>query len=129
MFKTSLHLRFIIPVSFLVIALVLGGATVFSVSESRRIDSEITALAQQEARNIVELLGVTDALMMQQVRGAMSVLIARGQSIGVAAQGPSVQLKGKSVPDLLFGGKAQANQIDLVDGVAIVVGGTATLFV
>ena len=129
MFKTSLHLRFIIPVSFLVIVLVLGGATVFSVSESRRINSEITAQAQKEARSIVELLGVTDALMMQQAHGAMSILISRGQALGAAAQGPAVQIKGKSVPDLLFGGKAQANQIELVDGVAKAVGGTATLFV
>ena len=129
MFKKSIQMRFIIPVSVFVIILVLGGAILFSLSEGKRIESEINLQAQQKEHSIVELLSVTDALMMQQTHGAMNILIERGQSLGAASVSGTVQVKDKSVPNLLFGSKAQANQYELVDGVAKAVGGTATLFV
>lgn len=125
----SLQLRFILPVSALVIVLVLGGAFAFSFSEGKRIETEITRHTEEQAHGVTDLLGLTDALIMQQVQGAMKVLIERGGTFGTAALGPSVRVKDKTVPDLLFGSKPQANQFDLVDGVTKAVGGTATLFV
>ena len=125
----SLQLRFILPVSALVIVLVLGGAFAFSFSEGKRIETEITRHTEEQAHGVTDLLGLTDALIMQQVQGAMKVLIERGGTFGTAALGPSVRVKDKTVPDLLFGSKPQANQFDLVDGVTQAVGGTATLFV
>ena len=51
-----MQLRFIIPVSVLVIALVSAGAGVFSFSEARRIEREIAVQAGQQIRTPLLLL-------------------------------------------------------------------------
>ncbi len=129
MSRNSIQARFIIPVSAFVILVVLGGALTFSGIENRRIATEVTAETQQKVQEVMQILGVIDTLMMEQTRGAMRLLIERGNALGPAALGAVVQVKDKNVSNLLLGGKAQANQFDLVDGVVQVVGGTATLFV
>ncbi|WP_319244821.1 Cache 3/Cache 2 fusion domain-containing protein [uncultured Propionivibrio sp.] len=127
--KNSLLLRFIVPVSVLVVALVAAGATAFSLSEAQRIDREIAAQARRQMRGVNELMGVTDALMNQQTRAAMNILIERSRVLGAATLGPAVAVRGKTVPGLMFGGKPQNLQYELVDGVVRAMGGTATLFV
>ncbi len=129
MSRNSIQARFIIPVSAFVILVVLGGALTFSGIENRRIATEVTAETQQKVQEVMQILGVIDTLMMEQTRGAMRLLIERGNALGPAALGAVVQVKDKNVSNLLLGGKAQANQFDLVDGVVQVAGGTATLFV
>ncbi|SDI44822.1 methyl-accepting chemotaxis protein [Propionivibrio dicarboxylicus] len=127
--RNSLLLRFIVPVSVLVVLLVAAGATVFSLSEAQRIDREIAAQARQQMRGVNDLMGVTDALMNQQTRAAMNILIERSRALGAATLGPAVAVKGKTVPGLMFGGKPQNLHYELVDGVVRAMGGTATLFV
>lgn len=129
MFKNNLQVRFIVPVSAFVIFVVLGGALFFSSIENRRIKTEVAAEILQKVQNVVQILGVTDALMIEQTRGSMRLLIERGNAFGEASLGGVVQVKDKSVQDLLLGGKGQTNKFELVDGVAKVAGGTATLFV
>lgn len=129
MFKNNIQARFIIPVSIFVLLVVLGGALFFSSVENKRIVSGVNTEAQNKIQGVIQLLGVTDSLMMQQVKASMRLLIERGQSLGPATLGPTVQVKDKSVPNLILGEKAQANQYDLVDGIVKVAGGTATLFV
>ena len=53
----------------LVIVLVLGGAFAFSFSEGKRIETEITRHTEEQAHGVTDLLGLTDALIMQQVQG------------------------------------------------------------
>ncbi len=129
MLRGSLQTRFVLPVSAFVIFVVLGGALFFSSIENRRISEEVAADIQQKVQGVIQILGVTDALMIQQTRGSMRLLIERGSALGAASLGAPVQVKDKSVPDLLLGGNGQANRFDLVDGVVKVAGGTATLFV
>ena len=129
MFKNSIQTRFIVPVSAFVILVVLGGALAFSNIENRRITTGVNTETQQKVQEIIQILSVSDTLLMEQTHGAMRLLIERGNAQGAATLGAAVQVKDKSVPDLLLGGKAQANHFDLVDGVVKVVGGTATLFV
>ncbi len=129
MFKNSLQARFIVPVSAFVIFVVLGGALFFSGIENRRINAEVSADIQQKMQGVIQILAVTDALIMEQTRSSMRLLIERGAAQGPASLGTVVQVKDKKVPDLIFGSKGQANNYDLVDGVVKLVGGTATLFV
>lgn len=55
---------------------------------------------------------MTDALMMQQIHGAMNVFVERSRVVGTASLGPLIQVKERSAANLLFGGKPQAGQFD-----------------
>jgi methyl-accepting chemotaxis protein len=129
MFKNNIQARFIVPVSVFVITVVLGGALIFSNMENKRIATEVSGDAQGKIQNLIQILGLSDALLMEQTRTAMRLLIERGSALGTAATGPLVKVGEKSVPDLLLGGSGQANHYSLVDGVVKMTGGTATLFV
>jgi methyl-accepting chemotaxis protein len=129
MFRNSLQIRFIVPVSLFVVLLVVGGALIFSDIEKRRIADEVRSEARQHVEEVIRVLRVTDALVMAQTHGAMRLLVDRGNAIGPAALGANVQLKDKNIPDLMLGGQGMANHVDLVDGIGKVTGSTATLFV
>lgn len=125
----SLQTRFIVPVSIFIIVLVLGGAVIFASLESRRISEEMKKDANGKSEEVLRILGVTDTLLVEQTQAAMRLLMERGQALGPASLGDKVLVKDKEVPSLLLGGRPQANAYDLVDGIAKVVGSTATLFV
>ena len=125
----TLQARFAVPVTILVALAVLGGAFVFSIFERSRIESDVAADASQQSRSVSQLLGVTDALVMERTRSSMRLLMERGQALGTASLGGEVSVGEKTVPELLLGGHAQANRYELVDGVTAIGGGTATLFV
>lgn len=130
MFKgLSLRVRFIGSIAAFVVLFVLGGATLFSSLESRRIENEILAQQAQQIDGVVHILELTDSLMMTQTRSAMRLLMTRGERRGAASLGATVQVGAKAVPNLLLGGQAQALNYELVDGVTQALGGTATLFV
>lgn len=129
MFGKTLQSRLLIPVSAFVLALILGGALIFSLVERTRIEAEVAANAEAQSDSVFKILDVTDALVMQQVEGAMRMLIERGKQLGTPAVGGEAQIKDKLVPTLLLGGKSQLGAYELVDGVTRLVGGTATLFV
>ncbi len=125
----SLQARFVTPVSLFILLVVLGGAFVFSTLEHRRITHELKESTQKAMAGLIETLSVTDALLSEQTHASMRLLIERGNAQGMASLGSDTQVKGKVVPNLLLGGKPQANVFDLVDGVTKVMGGTATVFV
>ncbi|MDO8990415.1 MAG: methyl-accepting chemotaxis protein [Sideroxyarcus sp.] len=127
--RNSLQARFVLPVSAFVVLIVLGGALIFSGIENRRVAGEVGTETQQQVQQVLRILGVTDALVMEQTRSAMRLLMERGNALGPAALGQTVRVRDKNVPELTLGGRGQANRYELVDGVVRVAGGTATLFV
>ena len=129
MLKNSLQFRFIFPVSVFVILFVLGGALWFSSLENSRIEREVKADTEEISHTVLQTLAVSDALMSAQSKSAMRLLIERGEHLGPATLGANTQVKDQTLPNLLLGGKPQANNFDLVDGVVKIVGGTSTLFV
>ncbi|WP_153116522.1 methyl-accepting chemotaxis protein [Rhodocyclus tenuis] len=129
MWLKTLQARFAVPVSVFVGVAVLGSAFVFSVIERSRIEGDVAAKAMQQSRSVSQLLDVTDALVMDRTRSSMRLLIERGQALGAPSLGGEVRVGEKTVPDLLLGGRGQANRFELVDGVTAIGGGTATLFV
>ena len=128
MFSRSLQAKFVLPVSVLVVLTTLVLVAVISISNSRSIEQSARDEMQEKLANVGRILAVTDAIMMERVKGSMKLLMERGGSIGTPHPGETVDVNGKMVPDLIFGGQAQANRFDLVDGVTSSQGGTATLF-
>ncbi|HQS02955.1 MAG: hypothetical protein B7Y07_01825 [Halothiobacillus sp. 24-54-40] len=128
-FKNNIQARFVVPVSAFVILMVLGGAVALSLIEQKRITADVNLDVQNKMDSVVQILGVTDALMMQQVKTSMHLLMDQGNALGSATLGGAVQLNGKNIPDLMLGGHSVVNHYDLVDRVVQIAGGTATLFV
>jgi len=128
MSSRSLQAKFVLPVSALVVFTTLALVAVISIDHSRGIEQSAQNEMQEKLANIGRILAVTDAIMMERVKGSMKLLMERGGGIGMPRQGDAVDVSGKTVPDLIFGGQAQANRFDLVDGVTASQGGTATLF-
>jgi methyl-accepting chemotaxis protein len=129
MWLKTLQARFAVPVSIFVCVAVIGSAFVFSLLEQKRIEASVADEAQRERQSLVELLSVTDSLVMEQTKSSLRLLMQRGQTLGAATLGAEVRVKERSVADLLLGVQAQANRFDLVDSVVAIGGGTATLFV
>jgi len=123
----SLQARFILPVAAFVILVVLGGAAAFSTMESHRVTEDVRTEASHLVDATLDTLALTHALVGEQTHGAMRLLLERGHAIGPASLGPIVKVKERSVPDLLLGGKPQANLFDLVDDGGLVAGGLAAL--
>ena len=128
MFSRSLQAKFILPVSALVVATTLLLVAIISISNSRSIEQAAQRESQENLSNVGRVLAVTDAIMMERVKGSMKLLMERGGSIGAPRQGNSVTINDKTAPDLIFGSQTQANRFELVDGVTSTQGGTATLF-
>jgi methyl-accepting chemotaxis protein len=129
MFGNSLQVRFAVPVSIFILLVVLGGAITFSSLENKRISREQTTKAEEYLNSAKRVLNVTDALVSQQTHSSMNLLMERGQALGAVSLGTPTSVKDKTVPNLMLGGKPQANNFELVDGIVKLNGGTATLFV
>lgn len=128
MFSRSLQAKFVLPVSALVVVTALVLVAVISIGNSRSIEQSARNEMQEKLANVGRVLAVTDAIMMERVRGSMKLLMERGGSIGAPRQGEAVDVNGKMIPDLILGSQAQANRFELVDGVTSSQSGTATLF-
>ncbi|WP_435626803.1 methyl-accepting chemotaxis protein [Candidatus Ferrigenium straubiae] len=128
MLPRSLQAKFILPVSALVVVVTLILVAAISIGNSRSIEQSAQSESQEKLSNIARILAVTDAIMMERVKGSMKLLIERGGAIGVPRQGNPVEVEGKMPPDLIFSNQPQAHHFELVDGVTSSQGGTATLF-
>jgi methyl-accepting chemotaxis protein len=128
MISRSLQAKFILPVSVLVVVTTLILVAAISINNSRSIEQSAQSESQEKLSNIGQILAVTDAIMMERVKGSMKLLIERGGAIGIPHQGNPVEVEGKTPPDLIFGTQPQAHRFELVDGVTSSQGGTATIF-
>lgn len=121
--KFSLALALMFAV--IVIALSVLGTQITRNEIMRDARNQSAAVVAQTER----LLSVVDGLMLERVHLSMQYLLAHGTAIGLPQLGERVTVKDRQVPELLFGDLPQTNNYGLVDNVAKVMGGTATLFV
>lgn len=121
--KFSLALALMFAV--IVIALSVLGTQITRNEIMRDARNQSAAVVAQTER----LLSVVDGLMLERVHLSMQYLLAHGTAIGQPRLGERVTVKDRQVSDLLFGDLPQTNNFGLVDNVAKVMGGTATLFV
>ncbi|MFC3852556.1 methyl-accepting chemotaxis protein [Salinispirillum marinum] len=115
------------------IAALIGGLTLLAIVGFTLLTANVRSeAANQEATDVrnelYRLAVLADALIDEQVNSAMSLLMRDGRALGTPSQGTTVNVNGRTVPDLLLGTNAQANNFALVDGLTDIMGGTATLF-
>ena len=118
----------VLPVAVITLLLISLSAIGFSVWAMQH---EQTLVRQQVAdkQNSIEGVFVTTATLMQdRTRASMALLKDQISSRGGAERGTPVTVAGKTVSDILIGGKGQAGNFDIVDYVTRLNKGTATIF-
>lgn len=113
-------------------AIVFGGliltAITFYIIEGRAVRAQADSESERISKESLRLLGVIDAIMTERVKSSMALLRDYGAQAGAPAQGESVRVNERNVPELLLGDAPIANQFELVDKVTAIMGGTATIF-
>jgi len=123
--KISTLWRFLLPV----LVLLAVAPLVLTRQQTEQQLDRIQADAREQARTLVRLLDVTDALVGDQANSAMRLLKERGTALGAPAINGSIQIEDKLLPNLVLGETPLTNRVDLVDDVTRLLGGTATVFV
>jgi methyl-accepting chemotaxis protein len=97
-------------------------------STANALQHNLQQQQQSLQREIINSLGLTDALLSQQVKASMQLFLQTLQHAGPVSAGALQAVGDVQVPDLLLGEKGQAGHFALVDGHTALMGGTATLF-
>lgn len=109
-----------------VLSILIAVITVFTTSTT--ISNQIQIQKKDTAERLINILEVTDAIMLERVKSSMALLKQKGSELGLPSQGGLVSVKDTQARQLLLGDREQANNFTLVDGLTEVMGGTATLF-
>jgi methyl-accepting chemotaxis protein len=118
----------VLPIAGITLLLISLSAVGFSFWAMQQEQSRVR---QQVADNVTSIQGVfvtTAALMEDRTRASMALLKEQIKVRGGAERGAAVTVTGKTVNDILIGGKGQAGDFDIVDYVTRLNKGTATIF-
>ena len=118
----------VLPVAGITLLLICLSAIGFSVWAMQQ---EQSVVRQQVADNVTSIQGVfvtTAALMQDRTHTSMALLQEQIRVRGGAEKGPPVSVAGKTVNDIVIGGKGQAGDFAIVDYVTRLNKGTATIF-
>jgi methyl-accepting chemotaxis protein len=118
----------VLPVAAITLLLIALSGVGFSFWAMQR---EQSLVRQQVADNVTSIQGVfvtTAQLMQDRSHASMALFQEQVRARGGADKGPQVSVTGKTVNDILVGGKAQAGDFEMVDFVTRINKGTATLF-
>lgn len=120
--------KFTIAISTLiiVITLIMIALSQFRIREA--IETGVHDDADTLKSSMVDMLTLTDDLMMARVKSTMAYFSNEISRRGTVAQGENVIVNALNVPDLMLDQEGQANNFELVDEIARIAGGTATLF-
>jgi methyl-accepting chemotaxis protein len=124
----SIQRKFLLAICSVIAFLALVIAIITVVTTSSSVVKQIEIQKQNTADRLVNILTVTDAIVLERVKSSMSLLKQRGGELGVPSHGDVVTVKDTPAQQLFLGSQAQANNFSLVDGLTEVMGGTATLF-
>ena len=113
------------------ITLLCVGVAGYLVSD--RLGDEVQARLEAEAdtrlQRIQERLRTLNTVKMQALRSGVKLLKAEASARGNPTLAGRTTLQGASVPDLRLGSQASVGRYELVDHLASIMGGTATLLV
>ena len=118
----------VLPVAGITLLLISLSAIGFSIWA---VQQEQAVVRQQVADNVTSIQGVfvtTRALMQDRTLASESLLQDQIRVRGGAEKGPPVSVTGKTVSDIMIGGKGQAGDFTIVDYVTRMNKGTATIF-
>ena len=124
----SIQRKFLFSVSAVIALFALIVAIITVVTTSSSISELVKEQKKNTADRLVNILTVTDAIMLERVKSSMALLKQRGEALGVPNQGDYITVKSTQALELRLGNVPQANDFELVDGLTSVMGGTATLF-
>ncbi|GFD74102.1 Cache 3/Cache 2 fusion domain-containing protein [Alteromonas marina] len=124
----SIQRKFLFSIAAVIglFAIIVAIVTVLTTSAS--ISNQVQEQKDTTADRLVNILTVTDAIMLERVKSSMALLKQRGDALGVPNQTDYVTVKDTQALQIRLGTSAQANSFDLVDGLTNVMGGTATIF-
>lgn len=124
----SIQRKFLFSIAAVIglFAIIVAIVTVLTTSAS--ISNQVQEQKNTTADRLVNILTVTDAIMLERVKSSMALLKQRGEALGVPNQTDYVTVKDTQALQVRLGSSAQANSFDLVDGLTNVMGGTATIF-
>lgn len=128
MFKDSLRARLLLPVLALGLAAVIATVIALAWIEASRVRVQAQNAIENQSRGLLSIFSVTHSIMLDRVRSSMHLLRQETDEQGAPGVGRPITVDGRQVNDLLFGGKPQGNQFQIVDSVTAIMGGTATLF-
>jgi methyl-accepting chemotaxis protein len=118
----------VLPVAGITLLLISLSAVGFSIWAMQQ---EQSVVRQQVADNVTSIQGVfvtTATLMQDLTHASMALLQEQIRVRGGAEKGAAVSVGGKTVNDIVIGGKGQAGDFAIVDYVTRLNKGTATIF-
>lgn len=124
----SIQRKFLFSISAVIALLALIVARAAVITRSSTISDQVQEQKSNTADRLVNILTITDAIMLERVKSSMSLLKLRADALGVPNQGDYVSVKNTQARQVRLGSAPQANSFDLVDSLTEVMGGTATIF-
>jgi methyl-accepting chemotaxis protein len=118
----------VLPVAAITLLLISLSAIGFSVWAMQQEQSVVRQQVADKLNSIQGVFVTTASLMQDRTRASMALLKEQISVRGGAEKGAAVAVGGKTVSDILIGGKGQAGNFDIVDYVTRLNKGTGTIF-
>lgn len=124
----SIQKKFLIALASCILLLALITVAALTYSENQSLHKRLSIQAEQLSDSTANMLNVINSLMLDQVSSSMRSTLDMISNKGRVSQAGTVTINGKVVNDISFGGDPQALNYGLVDKIAQLNGGTATIF-
>jgi methyl-accepting chemotaxis protein len=118
----------VLPVAAITLLLISLCAVGFSIWAMQQEQSLVEQQVTDSMTSIQNVFVTTATLMEDRTRASMALLQEQITVRGAAEKGSSVTIGGKTVNNILIGGKGQAGDFEIVDYVTRLNKGTATIF-
>ncbi len=126
--QESLRVRLLLPVLALVIVVVVALTVVLASVAAKNAHDEADASIKQQVTALQSLFAVTRSIMIERVQSSMRLFKQQAAAMGPASAGSNFDLGGRSVTNLLLGGREVGGTTSLVDNLTDTMQGTATIF-
>lgn len=124
----SIQKKFLIALALCILLLALITVAALTYSENQSLHKRLSIQAEQLSDSTADMLNVINSLMLGQVSSSMRSTLDMISNKGAVSQTGAVTVNGNLVNDISFGGEPQALNYSLVDKIAQLNGGTATIF-
>jgi methyl-accepting chemotaxis protein len=124
----SIQRKFIYVIFAVIVLFTLILAAQTSTVTKDQINQTIQIQVDDKSTRLLNILDVTNSLVLERVKSSMRLLMERGKATGTPNQGEMITVKGTPARQLFLGDKPQANDFTMVDNLTAIMNGTATLF-
>lgn len=124
----SIQKKFLIALASSILVLAIITVAALTYSENQSLHTRLSKQAEQLSDSTAKMLNVINNLMLDQVSSSMRSMLDMISRKGDVSQTGTVSINDMVVNDIRFGDSPQALNYGLVDRVAQLNGGTATIF-